>query len=91
MFHEGDTRARPFGVFFSSGRKFFGFHNRFNDIARGGLRVVAPRTGDIHELDAIKTYVECYKLSFAQQLKNKDIPECVVLRTQAWMSAASNM
>jgi len=32
----------PFGVFFAAGRHFNGFHVRFRDVARGGLRVVLP-------------------------------------------------
>ena len=33
---------RPYGVFFVAGRHFNGYHIRFSDIARGGLRVVLP-------------------------------------------------
>ena len=29
----------PYGTFFVFGRGYFGFHNRFKEIARGGLRV----------------------------------------------------
>ena len=32
----------PYGTFFVAGRHFNGYHNRFRDIARGGLRVVLP-------------------------------------------------
>jgi glutamate dehydrogenase len=34
---------KPFGVYFVHGQGFDGFHLRFRDIARGGVRVVRPR------------------------------------------------
>ncbi len=75
-FLRNDNRpALPYGVFFVHGRGFDGFHVRFQDIARGGLRVVMPRTEALHGREAERLYDEVYGLSFAQQLKNKDIPE----------------
>mmetsp|Transcript_2723 Transcript_2723/g.5626 ORF Transcript_2723/g.5626 Transcript_2723/m.5626 type:complete len:1061 (-) Transcript_2723:680-3862(-) len=65
----------PFGVFFVYGRRFKGFHVRFRDIARGGCRVVAPLNPDQHAAESARTFNEAYSLAFAQQLKNKDIPE----------------
>ncbi|CEG35785.1 nad-specific glutamate [Plasmopara halstedii] len=65
----------PFGVFFIYGRRFKGFHVRFRDIARGGLRMVYPGSTDAHALESARQYNEAYNLAFAQQLKNKDIPE----------------
>ncbi|MBT8485916.1 MAG: NAD-glutamate dehydrogenase, partial [Phycisphaerae bacterium] len=65
----------PFGVFFVHGRGFNGFHVRFRDIARGGLRVIRTRGEEQHTLEAERLYDEAYNLAFAQQLKNKDIPE----------------
>ena len=65
----------PFGVYFVSGRRFTGFHVRFRDIARGGLRVVTPLTEDMFTIESARQLNECYDLAFAQQLKNKDIPE----------------
>ncbi|DAZ94639.1 TPA: hypothetical protein N0F65_010726 [Lagenidium giganteum] len=65
----------PYGVFFIYGRRFKGFHVRFRDIARGGLRVVYPNSPDAHSLESARQYNEAYNLAFAQQLKNKDIPE----------------
>lgn len=65
----------PFGAFFVHGRGFNGFHVRFQEIARGGLRVVRPASLEQHAREAERLYDEVYNLSFAQQLKNKDIPE----------------
>ncbi|MHC4811241.1 MAG: NAD-glutamate dehydrogenase domain-containing protein, partial [Planctomycetota bacterium] len=65
----------PFGVFFVHGRGFNGFHVRFRDIARGGLRAIRTRSEEQHALEAERLYDEAYNLAFAQQLKNKDIPE----------------
>lgn len=73
----------PYGVFFVHGRGFNGFHVRFKEIARGGLRVVRPRTAVQHAKESERLYDEVYALAFAQQLKNKDIPEggakCAIL------------
>ena len=57
------------------GRRFNGYHVRFRDIARGGLRLVAPTSSEQLALESSRQYDECYGLAFAQQLKNKDIPE----------------
>eukprot|EP01033_Poteriospumella_lacustris_P003883 gene3883-2760_t len=68
-------RPLPFGVFFCHGRHFNAFHNRFRDIARGGLRLVTPQNSDQYAVESTRQYDEVYGLSYAQQLKNKDIPE----------------
>lgn len=65
----------PFGVFFVHGRGFNGFHVRFRDIARGGVRAVCPIGADQFARETERLYDEAYGLAFAQQLKNKDIPE----------------
>lgn len=71
-----DERSElPFGVYFVHGRSFNGFHVRFRDIARGGLRAIMTRSEEQHALEAERLYDEAYNLAFAQQLKNKDIPE----------------
>jgi len=72
------TRERtevPYGVFFVHGRNFNGFHVRFRDIARGGIRAIRPAGLDQHAREAERLYDEVYGLAHAQQLKNKDIPE----------------
>lgn len=68
-------KEQPFGVFFAHGRYFNGFHNRFRDISRGGLRLVTPQNSEMKSVDSAKQFDEVYGLSLGQQLKNKDIPE----------------
>merc|ERR1719464_2002063 len=68
-------QVKPFGVFFVHGDCFHGFHNRFQNIARGGLRLVTPPSHEQCLAESSRIYDEVYGLSFAQDLKNKDIPE----------------
>lgn len=65
----------PFAIFFMKGPSFIGFHIRFEDLARGGLRTVIPAKLEqtLHERNNV--FVECYNLSYTQHKKNKDIPE----------------
>lgn len=70
----GDQEV-PFGAVFVTGEGFEGFHNRFQNIARGGLRLVTPPGKEQYAMESSRCYDEVYGLSFAQQLKNKDIPE----------------
>jgi glutamate dehydrogenase len=70
-----EGRELPYGVLFVHGRRFNGFHVRFRDIARGGMRLVTPSSAEQYALESARQYDECYGLAFAQQLKNKDIPE----------------
>ena len=71
----GDRDVLPHGVFFIHGKSFNGFHIRFRDIARGGMRIVLPRQMDDYIHETSRFYDENYGLAYAQQLKNKDIPE----------------
>ncbi len=66
---------KPYATFFVHGREFDGFHNRFQDIARGGLRVIRTSSLAQHARESERLFDEVYGLSWAQQLKNKDIPE----------------
>jgi len=75
MMTDKDKDELPYGVIFSYGRRFKGFHVRFQDIARGGLRIVTPTSPEAHALESARHFDECYSLAFAQDLKNKDIPE----------------
>ncbi|CCK72845.1 glutamate dehydrogenase (NAD(+)) KNAG_0L02290 [Huiozyma naganishii CBS 8797] len=65
----------PYGVFFVVGNTFEGFHIRFRDIARGGIRIVTSKTQDIFEANSRTAIDENYQLASTQQRKNKDIPE----------------
>jgi glutamate dehydrogenase len=71
----GEDQLQPFGVFFVHGDCFDGFHNRFQNIARGGLRIVTPASQEQFGIESSRVYDEVYRLSNAQELKNKDIPE----------------
>lgn len=75
MGHGSVGTDTPYGTFFVAGRRFRAFHVRFRDIARGGLRVVTPPKADSHAAESMRHYNEAYNLAYAQQLKNKDIPE----------------
>lgn len=70
-----ERQEYPFGVFFIHGRDFNGFHIRFRDIARGGVRAIHPQGVEQYAREHERLYDEAYNLAFAQQLKNKDIPE----------------
>jgi len=71
----GNERVVPFGVFFCHSRNVNGFHVRFRDIARGGLRIVPIMGFERFGQECRRQFEEVYGLAFAQQLKNKDIPE----------------
>ena len=65
----------PYGIFFFKGMHFFGFHIRFKDLSRGGLRTVYPQSIEQIETERNSVFTECYNLAYTQQKKNKDIPE----------------
>jgi len=66
---------QPFGFFFMIGRGYRGFHVRYRDTARGGLRIVMPHDATQYEGALAGLFDEVIGLAYAQQLKNKDIPE----------------
>ena len=70
-----DYPDRPFAVFLVIGSEFRGFHLRFRDIARGGIRIITSPSHQafVHNSDML--FHECYNLAHTQQKKNKDIPE----------------
>ena len=74
---------RPYGLFFFSGPQCRGFHVRFRASARGGLRILMPRNAGQYQRARDGLLKEVYDLAWAQQLKNKDIPEggskCIAL------------
>jgi glutamate dehydrogenase len=65
----------PFGIFYLVGKEFRGFHVRFKDVARGGIRLVRSRSEEVYDYNSDFIFDENYNLAATQQLKNKDIPE----------------
>ncbi len=65
----------PFAAFYVAGNGFDGFHVRFEDVARGGMRLVTTRDQEHFLTESVHTLEEAYSLAAAQQLKNKDIAE----------------
>ena len=70
-----DFPESPYGVFFLVGRPFVGFHIRFRDISRGGIRIVKSRSYSEYRQNLDTVFMENYNLALTQQKKNKDIPE----------------
>ncbi|WFD29759.1 glutamate dehydrogenase [Malassezia sp. CBS 17886] len=64
-----------YGIIFVVGIEFCGFHVRFADIARGGVRVIRSRNREMFSINQRTLFDECYNLARTQHLKNKDIPE----------------
>lgn len=64
-----------FGMFLVISSEFRGFHLRFRDIARGGIRIVKSRNREAYSINARSLFDENYNLAHTQQRKNKDIPE----------------
>ncbi len=64
-----------FGMFLVVGGEFRGFHLRFKDIARGGIRIVKSRNRETYSMNLRSLVDENYALAATQQRKNKDIPE----------------
>lgn len=66
---------RPFAFYCFHGPSCFGFHVRYRDMARGGVRVVRTWTQEQFEIESNRLFDEANQLARAQQYKNKDIPE----------------
>jgi glutamate dehydrogenase len=64
-----------YGMFLVISSEFRGFHLRFRDIARGGIRIVKSRSKEAYTINARSLFDENYNLANTQQRKNKDIPE----------------
>lgn len=64
-----------YGMFFIIGSEFRGFHLRFRDVARGGIRVIRSRNREAYSINLRTLFDENYALAATQQRKNKDIPE----------------
>lgn len=65
----------PYAIFFMKGWHFFGYHIRFKDLSRGGLRTVLPEQYEQALGERNNVFSECYNLALTQHKKNKDIPE----------------
>ncbi|HUX14459.1 MAG TPA: NAD-glutamate dehydrogenase domain-containing protein [Spirochaetia bacterium] len=70
-----DYGKTPYAVFYIRGRDFTGFHIRFGDIARGGIRILRSVDFDSFRANSNSLFEECYNLAATQDKKNKDIPE----------------
>jgi glutamate dehydrogenase len=64
-----------YGMFLVISSESRGFHLRFRDIARGGIRIVKSRNREVYSINARSMFDENYGLANTQQRKNKDIPE----------------
>ncbi|MGB8952197.1 MAG: NAD-glutamate dehydrogenase domain-containing protein [Candidatus Aminicenantales bacterium] len=70
-----DYSVTPFGIFHIVGAEFRGFHVRFRDIARGGIRIVRSSNIQTYLTNSDFIFDENYSLALTQQNKNKDLPE----------------
>ena len=67
--------AKPFGIFFIVGRDYRFFQVRWKDISRGGMRIIPSQSTSGYANALSGLFDEVFDLSYAQQMKNKDIPE----------------
>ena len=74
----------PFAVFFMKGLYFIGFHIRFRDLARGGLRTVYPEKSEQLVSDRNSLFSECYNLAFTQQKKNEEFRKEEPKESSCW-------
>ncbi|KAJ2616574.1 NAD-dependent glutamate dehydrogenase [Coemansia sp. RSA 1365] len=67
--------VKPYGLLLVIGSEFRGFHVRFQDVARGGIRIVRSRNAEAFSINQRALFDENYSLASTQHRKNKDIPE----------------
>ncbi|GBE58543.1 Glutamate Leucine Phenylalanine Valine dehydrogenase family protein [Babesia ovata] len=72
---KNDYPQTPYGIVMILGPYFRGFHIRFSEISRGGIRVVQSFSQEAFTRNKLQVFDEAYNLSYTQSLKNKDIPE----------------
>ncbi|EDO08524.1 Glutamate/Leucine/Phenylalanine/Valine dehydrogenase family protein [Babesia bovis T2Bo] len=72
---KNDYPETPYGIVMLMGPFFRGFHIRFSEISRGGIRVVQSFSHEAFTRNKLQVFDEAYNLSYTQSLKNKDIPE----------------
>lgn len=65
----------PYAIFMSLSNDYHGFHVRFRDISRGGIRIIKSRSAVDYAKNNDTVFNENYNLAYTQNLKNKDIPE----------------
>jgi len=65
----------PNTVLFVLGGGFTGFHIRWRNLARGGVRVLRTCSEEEHMLETAVHYRNTYAAAQSQQLRNKDVPE----------------
>ncbi|UCE06936.1 MAG: NAD-glutamate dehydrogenase, partial [bacterium] len=70
-----EYKEKPHGIFMILAKEHRGFHVRFRDISRGGIRIVKSRDAENYDQNSDSIFDENYNLAFTQQKKNKDIPE----------------
>ncbi|CAE8609699.1 unnamed protein product [Polarella glacialis] len=82
----------PYAIYLVNGRDFMGFHTRFREVARGGIRLIQSRDSATYARNFATLFDEGYNLAFTQQNKNKDIPEGgakgVILPDASWPNSA---
>ncbi|KAI7864292.1 Glutamate/Leucine/Phenylalanine/Valine dehydrogenase-domain-containing protein [Spinellus fusiger] len=67
--------TKLYGMFLVVGSEFRGFHLRFQDVARGGIRIIRSRNREAYSINLRTLFDENYALAATQHRKNKDIPE----------------
>ena len=70
-----DGEQLPHALFFFTGPDMRGFHVRYREMARGGVRLVRTTSPEQLEAEAGRLFGEAKNLALSQQYKNKDIPE----------------
>eukprot|EP01117_Protostelium_nocturnum_P004653 TRINITY_DN1685_c0_g1_i1.p1 TRINITY_DN1685_c0_g1~~TRINITY_DN1685_c0_g1_i1.p1 ORF type:complete len:1027 (+),score=415.86 TRINITY_DN1685_c0_g1_i1:160-3240(+) len=70
-----DYPITPFAIFFVVGTEFRGFHIRFRDVARGGIRIIRSANLQSYIQNVTSLFDENYNLANTQERKNKDIAE----------------
>jgi len=70
-----DYPVTPYGAFHVIALEMRGFHIRFREIARGGIRIVHSSNYQNFLNNSDFIFDENYNLALTQQKKNKDIPE----------------
>lgn len=67
----------PFGMFFIVGAEFRGFHVRFRDVARGGIRIIRSRGKENYNTNVRTLFDENYALAATQNLSEFRTPRAL--------------